>query len=345
MAGIRNLIQSTSTFLAFVLLPLWAESIGDEDSENKGTTFALWMCAVLGFISLSASVIVHLLASKENLAASEEQSDQATVSKMVRAFAKATTPRFVGWQKWKLPLSFYIAVFGIKAQYFAPFGFTAFSNEIYADKFTQSRAQSSFFSGFISLLAGALGPCMGPLSDKYGQRSLSLAFVCSLAMVGFAVLALTDGGDAPVWIASILFAVQYAYGDTVAYLSIRFIVGTSRAGIGYGVYGIFGNLIATIVPIVGGALMDQSNGNDKVLWYFAGLMALGAFCWLSCYLLEGPRSLLELPADNVIETSDKDIQAAALTYVAAPPPRKDENKEALDVPDASPEGVANDDTP
>ena len=167
---------------------------------------------------------------------------------------------------------FLFAVYGIKAQYFAPFGFTAFSNEIYSTKFGQSRSQASLLSGIISLVAGALGPLFGPLSDKYGKRSLSLASACLLSVIGFAILAVSTGGDAPVWVASMLFALQYGFGDTVAYISIRFIVGVSRAGVGYGIYGMLGNLIATLVPIIGGALMDQSNGEDKVLWYFAGLM-------------------------------------------------------------------------
>jgi len=46
---------------------------------------------------------------------------------------------------------------------------------------------------------------------------------------------------------------EVRFGNTVAYISIRFIVGVSRAGIGYGLCGIFGNLTATVVPIIGGS--------------------------------------------------------------------------------------------
>ena len=98
----------------------------------------------------------------------------------------------------------------------------------------------------ISLIAGLLGPAMGPLSDKYGQRSGSLGVFTIMACLAFVLLAVSDGGTTPVWIASILFAIQYGFGDTVAYISIRLIVGPSRAGIGYGVYGIVGNLMATV---------------------------------------------------------------------------------------------------
>jgi nitrate/nitrite transporter NarK len=309
------LVQSISGFLAFVLLPIWADAMGDEPLDNDGTSFALWMCAVLGGVSLFASVVVFFSMKKESNVYVEEQSDQQTVINSMRALAKATVPRLKGIQKWTLPLSFFFAIYGIKSQYHAPFGFTAFSNQIYVTKFKFDSSMASFLSGIISLIAGLLGPIMGPLSDKYGRRSLSLAFVTSLSMIGFGILAMSKGGSTSVWIASMLFAIQYGFGDTVAYISIRFIVGVSRAGIGYGVYGIIGNLIATVVPIIGGTLMDQNNGEDKVLWYFTGLMALGAASWVMVFILEGPRSLLELPANKVIETSDEDIKMAALTYV------------------------------
>jgi len=311
----RNFVQSTSTFLAFVLPPAWANAMSDAELDNDGTTFALWMCAALGVVSLAACTLVHMLVLPEKNVSAEEQLDQVTVSKMVRAFAKATTPRLAGTQKWKLRILFFFAVFGIKAQHFAPFAFAAFSNETCSTKFGQSRSQSSMFSGITSLVAGVLGPLFGPLSDKCGKRSLSLAAACSLSMIGFAILAVLTGGTAPVWVASVLFALQHGFGDTVAHISIRFIVGVSRAGVGCGVCGIFGNLIATVVPALGGALLDQNNGEDEVLWHFAGLMASGALCWVMVLFLEGARSLLELPADKIIETSDEDIQAAALMFV------------------------------
>mmetsp|Transcript_10466 Transcript_10466/g.15401 ORF Transcript_10466/g.15401 Transcript_10466/m.15401 type:complete len:95 (-) Transcript_10466:368-652(-) len=93
--------------------------------------------------------------TKENVKA-EEQSDQNTITKVIQGFAKAATRELPGCRKWMLPLSFFFAVFGIKAQYFAPFQFTAFSNEI-----GRSDGEASFFGGFISLVAGLMSPFMG----------------------------------------------------------------------------------------------------------------------------------------------------------------------------------------
>ena len=126
-------------------------------------------------------------------------------------------------------------------------------------------------------------------------------------------------GNTTVWIATILFAIQYGFGDTVSYVSIRFIVGPDRAGIGYGVYSLIANLLTTVVSIVAGDVMDVPEvGITYVLWFFFALTVLGLFCWLIVRVLEGGRSLLELPNDKIIETSDDDLKAAALTSIVGP---------------------------
>lgn len=323
-----------------MLLPIWADAYSD---SNSGTTFALWMCVVLGVVSLVSTVIVYFSMTKEKQrlsakASAEACSDQATVSRAIRAFGKATSPKVPSLQRWCLPLAFYLACYGIKAQYFAPFGFTAFSNNIYKSKFRQSARSASFLSGFISLVAGLMSPGIGELSDRTGQRSLGLALGSSLSAIGFLLLAVSTGGTPAVWIASTLFALQYGIGDTVAYISIRFIVGVSRSGIGYGIYGVVGNLVATVVPIVGGILMESGAeadgiGNENaVLWYFAGLMGLGTVTWITVWLLEGPRSLIELPANQVIETTDENLRAAALCFVVSPPTSQKDVGSSSDVP-------------
>lgn len=330
MAGVRNLIQSLCGFLAFVLLPIWAEygsspepldfnATGTETRpyiDDEGTSFALWVTVWLAVASTVSNIIVKQAMDMGSFRA-EHMSDTAGVQSAIRGFAKATAPQPPGsCDQWKLPPSFFLACIGIKAQYFAPFGFTAFSNTVYAEKFGQTKAEASFLSGVISLVAGLLGPIMGPLSDKHGHRSMFLSAFTALAFLGFVLLAISEGDNAAhVWIASLLFALQYGFGDTVAYISIRLIVGPSRAGIGYGVYGIIGNLMATLVPLVGGMVMEMENSNDLICWYFAFLMLLGTVCWAGVRWVEGPLSFLELPAAAIVETDDAHLQAACLTMV------------------------------
>ena len=157
--------------------------------DNEGTSFALWITVWLAVASTVSNVVVKHGMDKELSAGAEEMSDTAGLHTQLRAFAKATAPQPPGaCHKWKLPPAFYLACVGIKAQYFAPFGFTAFSNTVYAEKFGQTKAEASFLSGVISLVAGLLGPIMGPLSDKYGQRSLCLSACTAFALLGFVPL-------------------------------------------------------------------------------------------------------------------------------------------------------------
>lgn len=53
MAGVRNLVQSSSTFFAFVVLPQIAIN-----NTPKNTSRALWFCFVLSCISLVSNIIV-----------------------------------------------------------------------------------------------------------------------------------------------------------------------------------------------------------------------------------------------------------------------------------------------
>ena len=89
----------------------------------------------------------------------------------------------------------------------------------------------------------------------------------------------------------------------------------NRAGIGYGVYGIIGNLMATVVPLIGGYIIEGEDGNNMICWYFAALMLLGTLCWAGVRALEGDDSLLELPSEAVIETDDDHLRAACLSMV------------------------------
>ena len=323
MAGVRNLVQSTNGFLSFVLLPLWYDWLGMD--------FALWMCVLLSGASFAAATIVVILMRKEEAEASasaEKGCDQTTVLRNIRALSTATTPDFPNkWDHYLLPASFFFACIGIQAQYFCPLVFTSFSIRVYMEKFGTTDDFASLQTGLINLIAGFLGPAMGTWSDKVGKRAEWLAIFTFIGAMGFVVLALGDHGPlgaylhgpTTVAIATILFAIQYGFGDTVSYVSIRFIVGPDRAGLGYGVYSLVANLLTTVVSIVAGDIMDQPDvGTTNILWFFFGLTVLGFFCWLIVLVLEGSRSLLELPNDKIIETSDDDLRKAALTSIVGP---------------------------
>jgi len=47
-------------------------------------------------------------------------------------------------------------------------------------------------------------------------------------------------------------------------------------------------------------------------------MELSTVCWVDFWLLEGAKSLLEVTASQVIETSSEKLNVAALSFVASP---------------------------
>ena len=121
---------------------------GNPFIDNDGTSFALWMTVFLGVAStVSNGIVKYMLIAEQEASRAEDGADTVTIQSQIRAFAKATSPQPpTGCDKWKLPPTFFLACVGIKAQYFAPFGFTAFSNKVYLEKFGQTKAEASFLS-------------------------------------------------------------------------------------------------------------------------------------------------------------------------------------------------------
>jgi Ca2+-binding EF-hand superfamily protein/MFS family permease len=236
MAGIRNLVQSASGFFAFVVLPwiqrtylsedtlaLNAEDFDgsvslfsaeqDDPDYNHGTTMALHFCFFCGILSLISNVTVYLCFMKDGAAG--DLPVQKDLAAQVRGLAGAITPKSPSsCDQWKLPLSFYIAIYGIQSQYFAPFSFSSFSNKIYMNRYGANAATASFYSGVMNLIGGLVGPILGPVSDAYGNRALMLGGFGVLSAIGFALIG--SSSEINLWIPTILFALQYGFGDTVA---------------------------------------------------------------------------------------------------------------------------------
>ena len=241
MAGIRNLVQSASGFFAFMVLPaiqrsyLSEETLAlsaadfdgsvslfqaeqDDPNYNEGTTMALHFCFVCGILSLLSNVIVYL--GFMNDGGAGDLPKQTDLASQVRGLAGAITPKSPSsCDQWKLPITFYIAIYGIQSQYFAPFSFASFSNKIYMNRYGVDAATASFYSGVMNLIGGLVGPVLGPVSDAYGNRALMLAGFGVLSAIGFVVIGLSN--EITLWIPTLLFALQYGFGDTVACTSYR----------------------------------------------------------------------------------------------------------------------------
>jgi MFS family permease/Ca2+-binding EF-hand superfamily protein len=324
MCGIRNLVQSASGFVTFILLPAVHQAFLDDASLEDGslatmqadpdyafaTVMALGVCVVGGMMSLATNLYIYFGYMMAELP------PPITLGSQIRGFAGAITPVSPNCaDKWKLPVGFYVCLFGIISEYFAPFMFTAYSNKIYMLRHGASASAASFYSGVMNLFGGLLGPVFGPMSDKYGQRGAMLAGFGLFQMVGFLLLATTTVTP---WVATVLFSVTYGFGDTVAYPNIRSIVGAEKAGLGYGVYSIFGGCVAVMMPIAGGFFMAMDDPDKPeetgvyVCFFFAGASLLASGCWLACHFLEGPKAFIALPASELVETEESHIDAAAL---------------------------------
>ncbi|GIQ84963.1 major facilitator superfamily protein [Kipferlia bialata] len=178
-------------------------------------------------------------------------------SEQFKALATRMVPKMPEknmFSQFKLPAAFFAAIIGIKSFYVPPFSFTTFSTAFFQAEFGKTLAQASFYSSFISMLAGFTGPVMGPLSDYLGNRALWMAGVIGLSIAGFILLAVTELNPL---VACTMSALCYGYGDTCAYCSIRLIVGEKRAGIGYGVYGVCGNALSFIIPLIAGIVLER----------------------------------------------------------------------------------------
>eukprot|EP00041_Stephanoeca_diplocostata_P032889 m.1068626 g.1068626 ORF g.1068626 m.1068626 type:complete len:715 (+) comp24225_c0_seq24:402-2546(+) len=307
IAGLRNTVQSASGFLTFIILPSIANAVAKEGEGNydDGTSLSLWFIAMLAVVSLISNVIVlrwYLPKTSPNA--------NLALGQKLRALALAVTPKDPStWAKWKLPLSFYLSTYGTQVFYFAPFAFTAFSVRLYQEKFGLSEELAELMSGILNVMGGLTGPFFGPMSDWLGNRALLLAAFNVPAVIGFAMLGSTSVTP---WVATVLFALQYGFGDTVAYPCIRLMVGAHRAGVGYGIFGIFGNFFAAITPVFAGMIVDGDDGLNRMCWYWSALMMAAVVIWVMVHFMMGADSPLELPEKDIVEASDSNVAFAAL---------------------------------
>eukprot|EP00768_Dysnectes_brevis_P001442 gnl/Dysnectes_brevis/1370_a1539_2672.p1 GENE.gnl/Dysnectes_brevis/1370_a1539_2672~~gnl/Dysnectes_brevis/1370_a1539_2672.p1 ORF type:complete len:632 (+),score=220.00 gnl/Dysnectes_brevis/1370_a1539_2672:1596-3491(+) len=302
MAGYRNLVQSGSGFLAFILLPMIYEKSGSLAATN-------WFIALLGVVAIVANLFVWMYISKQKALLASRKSP----IKAFKALGQKGVPRNPSkLAEFKMPGAFWLAVVGIKCFYLSPFAFTSYSNSIFTDpeRFALSESTASFLSGFISLLAGLFGPIAGPLSDSLGRRSIWLAIFVGFAVTAYALFYAVQT-ELIAWIGVCFLALSYGWGDTVSYASIRLIVGAERAGIGYGCYALLGNLISFLVPTLTGIVYDKF-GADTFLIVFASIMLFGTLCWVGVRLLMGPKAILELKAKDIVTTDDEELEAATL---------------------------------
>jgi hypothetical protein len=133
-----------------------------------------------------------------------------------------------------------------------------------------------------------------------------------MGLVGCVLLLLFEQPFAA-WAATILFGILNALQDHAIVL-IPLVVGESKAGAGYGLYGLLGNLSGAIITAGAGMVLGM-DGLDEFLLFSIALMAAAIFSWLGVYFLERKRSFVELPTSEIVTTSTISLHVASLMHV------------------------------
>jgi MFS family permease len=322
MIGISGLLSSFESFAAFQVLPIVANSRSDVDLDSSGTDSALLLIVLLCLVSTIATyaVAVGLFLEKRNKR--EAGGDIAVLESTFGALAKAMIPSAAkGLASLKLPRSFYLTVFGLKAVWYFANTFSLYSVDLYARRYGLSQSEASLATGITSLIATPLSLVMGFLTDKIGARA-RLNFVAACFGLAALVILLSSDGSTVVWVATVLFAIMTSYAD-LAIVTIPLIVGPARAGLGYGMYSILGNTIDALNAYIAGVLLELPDGDGDTIFllYSSVIAGVGVLCFVGVYLLEKDVSFMESPISHIIETSLGTLHSASMcsVIVAASP--------------------------
>jgi hypothetical protein len=315
VVGISFLFFNIYVFLAFLIMPKLADSKSDFDLDSSGTDFALLIVVVFSLVSTVASYLVEVARKFEKKV--DSQSTSALVADTFSAFGKAVIPRdgdSMLRALLNLPPALYLAILGNKAVFYFFNTFSLFSASVYNEKFGLSGSQASLATGLTPLLAGILAPFMGRAMDKFGHRSKFFLVGTGLASIGYLLLGISES-SAAVWIGSVLFAINNSFGAHVI-IMLPMIVGSSRAGLAYGLYGILGNIFDASTSFLSGVILDSGdNGEEMYIWFTFAMTFMGVLAWIGVYVLESRISFIETPLDQIIETRIEYFHFATLCGV------------------------------
>jgi hypothetical protein len=316
VVGISFLFFNIYVFLAFLMMPKLADSQSDSDLDSSGTDFALLIIVVLSLVSTVASYLVEVARKFEKKV--DRQSTSALVANTFSAFGRAVIPRdgdSMLRAVLNLPPAFYLAILGNKAIWYFFNTFSLFSASVYDENFGLSASHASLATGLTPLLAGILAPFMGRAMDKFGHRSKFFLVGTGLASTGYLLLGISES-SAAVWIGTVLFAINDSFCAHVV-IMLPMIVGSSRAGLAYGLYGILGNIFDASTSFLSGVILNSgNNGAEMYVWFTFAMTFIGFLAWIGVYVLESRISFIETPLDQIIETRIEYFHFATLCGIA-----------------------------
>ena len=312
MLGLHSLRGALIYFIASIFLRKMTTDVGIEHT--------LALLVVICIVTTIASIIVNVSYKKEETIklTKGDKSNVQQQEKVVQLFAslaEALAPTIPnGRSRWRFPAPFYFAILGNKAINYFLNTFSVFAVELYVRNFHGVNYDyAAFVLGVTAVMGGILAISCGFLMDRYGNRSLLLCTANFVGMVGFLVLKWSNR-SIYLWVASICFAITVSFAD-LGIVTIPLLVHRSQVGIAYGIYGLMGNSLDTLLSLSAGWLMSRDK-EDAYIWLCSSFMLIGCFSWLVVFHLGKNQTFIEKPTKKIIHTSREDICLASLVDIA-----------------------------
>jgi MFS family permease len=140
-------------------------------------------------------------------------------------------------------------------------------------------AEAGEMNGYVFLAAIFATPLFGLMADRFGRRSLFMAFGTFLLFPVFPMLAYTDWS---LWISTAMIGVSLSLVPAVMWPSVAYLVHERRLGTAYGLMTMVQAVGLTVFNLLGGWLndwfgagADNPDGYRPMLWMFAILSLMG----------------------------------------------------------------------
>ncbi len=256
-----NLAIARAGSYAADLSPTWAKGI-----YESGWQGPMLISVAFGVLALAAAAIYWML---ERTAEQRYELNRPTPSDRINWSDLCQFDKSY-WYIVGMCVTFYSVIF--------PFRST-FAIKYFQDAHGLDLAKAGEMNGYVFLAAIFATPLFGLMADRFGRRSLFMAFGTLLLFPVFPMLAYTDWN---LWISTAMIGVSFSLVPAVMWPSVAYLVEERKLGTAYGLMTMVQNVGLTIFNLAGGWLNDHyeagaenPGGYLPMLWMFAILSLLG----------------------------------------------------------------------
>jgi MFS family permease len=221
---------------------------------------ALWLAFVVCIISVLAAVVYISMEIHAESRYGRRQS--AKSDKLIFGDILRFKPSF--WLVSVLCVTFYSAVFP----------FTAFSTDLFVEKWQLTQSTASSISSIIIFMSMIFTPVFGYMVDRIGRRATFMIFGSLMLIPVYLTLALTRIHPA---IPMAVLGISFSLVPAAMWPSIPFIVEERRLGTAYGLMTLIQNVGLFFFPILIGTVRDRTGNYTASMLIFSLLGFLGLF--------------------------------------------------------------------